>query len=220
MELNNMKETIPITISKEEIANMPHALFPGRIIVVQTPSEAKKAVAYLSDFPLLGFDTETRPSFKKGQIHKVSLIQISTEDTCFLFRINRTGFIDPIKKLLQNENITKIGLSIHDDFKMLHKLSDFTPQNFIELQEYVKKFNIQDASLQKIYAIVFGKKISKSQRLSNWEAETLSDAQKKYAATDAWACIEIYKKLRSGKFTRQLREQLRKNASPLQNTEL
>ncbi|MCH5328627.1 MAG: 3'-5' exonuclease domain-containing protein 2, partial [Coprobacter sp.] len=114
----------------------------------------------------------------------------------------------------------KIGLSIHDDFKMLHKLSDFTPQNFIELQEYVKKFNIQDASLQKIYAIVFGKKISKSQRLSNWEAETLSDAQKKYAATDAWACIEIYKKLRSGKFTRQLREQQRKNASSLQNTEL
>ena len=220
MELNNMNETTSITISKEEIAKMPPALFPGRIIVVQNASEARKAVSYLSDFPLLGFDTETRPSFRKGHMHKVSLIQISTEDTCFLFRINQTGFLDPIKELLQNENITKIGLSIHDDFKMLHKLSDFTPQNFVELQQYVKKFNIQDASLQKIYAIVFGKRVSKSQRLSNWEAETLSEAQKKYAATDAWACIEIYKRLRSGKFTRQLREQQRKNVSPTPNSEL
>ena len=213
MELNNMNKTTPITITKEEIAEMPPASFPGRIVVVQTPAEAQKAVDYLSDFPLLGFDTETRPSFKKGQLHKVSLIQISTEDTCFLFRINRTGFLDSIKELLQNENITKIGLSIQDDFKMLYRLSDFTPQNFLELQQYVKRFNIQDASLQKIYAIIFGKKISKSQRLSNWETETLSDAQKKYAATDAWACIGIYKALRSGRFTRQRRQQLADSSS-------
>ncbi len=199
------KNIAPITISKEAISQMEQVLFPGRIIVVQTPEEARKAVSYLSKFPILGFDTETRPSFKKGHSHQVALIQIATEDTCFLFRINQIGFLDSIKELLNNEHITKIGLSIHDDFTMLHKISDFVPQNFIELQKYVKRFNIQDMSLQKVYAIIFGKKISKSQRLSNWEAENLTDAQKKYAATDAWACIEIYKRLRSGKFTRQFR---------------
>ena len=190
------KNIAPITISKEAISQMEQVLFPGRIIVVQTPEEARKAVSYLSKFSILGFDTETRPSFKKGHSHQVALIQIATEDTCFLFRINQIGFLDSIKELLNNEHITKIGLSIHDDFTMLHKISDFVPQNFI---------NIQDMSLQKVYAIIFGKKISKSQRLSNWEAENLTDAQKKYAATDAWACIEIYKRLRSGKFTRQFR---------------
>ena len=199
------KNIEPITISKETIAGMEQVLFPGRIIVIQTPEETQKAVSYLSNFSILGFDTETRPSFKKGHSHQVALIQIATEDTCFLFRINQTGFLDSIKALLHDDRITKIGLSVHDDFTMLHKISDFNPQGFIELQKYVKRFNIQDMSLQKIYAIVFGKKISKSQRLSNWEAETLTDAQKRYAATDAWACIEIYKKLRSGKFTRQFR---------------
>lgn len=200
-----MNKYKPIKISKEEISKLETDAFSGRIIVIQNEQDIEKAMSYLSDFPILGVDTETRPSFRKGKSHTVALIQIATEDTCFLFRINQIGFLDSIKELLNNEHITKIGLSIHDDFAMLHKISDFVPQNFIELQKYVKRFNIQDMSLQKVYAIIFGKKISKSQRLSNWEAETLTDAQKKYAATDAWACIEIYKRLRSGKFTRQIR---------------
>lgn len=193
-----MNKTNSISITKEEISGMEQEMFQGRIIVIQTLNEADKAVDYLSGFKVLGFDTETRPSFKKGHTHRVALIQISTEDTCFLFRINIIGFTESLKGLLNNDKITKIGLSIHDDFTMLNRVSSFEPRNFIELQSFVKQYNICDMSLQKIYAIIFGKKISKSQRLSNWEAENLTPGQQKYAATDAWACIQIYKKLKSG----------------------
>ncbi|MCP9611932.1 3'-5' exonuclease [Coprobacter tertius] len=192
-----MNKTNSISITKEEISGMEQEMFQGRIIVIQTLNEADKAVDYLSGFKVLGFDTETRPSFKKGHTHRVALIQISTEDTCFLFRINIIGFTESLKGLLNNDKITKIGLSIHDDFTMLNRVSSFEPRNFIELQSFVKQYNICDMSLQKIYAIIFGKKISKSQRLSNWEAENLTPGQQKYAATDAWACIQIYKKLKS-----------------------
>lgn len=191
----------PIKITKEEISQLETDSFPGRIIIVQNQQDIEKAISYLSDFPILGVDTETRPSFKKGKSYTVALIQIATEDTCFLFRINQTGFTSPLKNLFENPNIIKIGLSLKDDFSMLHKIAPFEPKGFIELQSYVKQFNIEDMSLQKIYAILFGKKISKSQRLSNWEADILTDAQKKYAATDAWACIRIYKSLSTGSFS-------------------
>lgn len=191
----------PVTITKEEIAALETTVFTGRIIVIETTEEAEKAVAYLSTFQVVGFDTETKPSFKKGKSHQVSLIQISTEDTCFLFRINRTGFTDSLRHFLENGEIKKIGLSLRDDFGMLHKTAPFEPKGFVELQHYVKQFNIQDLSLQKIFAILFRLKISKSQRLSNWEADILSDGQKKYAAIDAWACLRIYKKLESEGFT-------------------
>ena len=190
-----MNKYKPIKISKEEISKLETDAFSGRIIVIQNEQDIEKAMSYLSDFPILGVDTETRPSFRKGKSHTVALIQIATEDTCFLFRINRTGFTPTLKTLFENPNITKIGLSLKDDFSMLHKIAPFEPKGFIELQSYVKQFNIEDMSLQKIYAILFGKKISKSQRLSNWEADILSDAQKRYAATDAWACVRIYKSL-------------------------
>ena len=183
------------SIDKEEVKDMPKALFPGQIHVVQTPQEAERAVAYLKKCPILGIDSETRPSFTKGQSHKVALLQVSSEEHCFLFRLNLTGLTLPIIMLLENPGITKVGLSLRDDFMMLHKRAPFEQHACIELQEYVRAFGIQDKSLQKIYAILFGEKISKSQRLSNWEAETLTEPQKLYAATDAWACLNIYNKL-------------------------
>ena len=181
------------TISKAELAQMPKVQFEGRIFVIYTEADADKAVEYLNTCDMVGVDTETRPSFKRGTTHKVALLQIASTDTCFLFRLNRIGMPESLQKFLVN-NILKIGLSLKDDFMMLRKRKDVHAEegNWIELQDYVGRFGIEDRSLQKIYANLFGQKISKSQRLSNWEAETLTESQMKYAATDAWACVEIY----------------------------
>lgn len=181
------------TINKAEIASMPKVLFEGRIFVVYTEADANKAVEYLMHQPIVGVDTETRPSFKRGTTHKVALLQIATADTCFLFRLNRIGMPESLQNFLMSDTL-KIGLSLKDDFMMLRRRKDVHAEegNWIELQDYVKRFGIEDQSLQKIFANLFGQKISKSQRLSNWEAETLTERQMKYAATDAWACVEIY----------------------------
>ena len=181
------------TISKAEIASLPKVLFEGRIFVIYTEADADKAVEYLKTQSMVGVDTETRPSFKKGMTHKVALLQIATSDTCFLFRLNRIGMPESLQDFLMSDTL-KIGLSLKDDFMVLRRRKDVHAEegNWIELQDYVKRFGIEDQSLQKIYANLFGKKISKSQRLTNWEAEILTESQMKYAATDAWACVEIY----------------------------
>lgn len=181
------------TITKAEIAAMQKVQFPGRVIVIYTEKDAEKAVAYLKEQRVVGVDTETRPSFKRGMSHKVALLQISTQDTCFLFRLNRIGMPDCLQDFLMSDTL-KIGLSLKDDFNSLRKREDVHPDrgNWIELQDYVARFGIEDRSLQKIYANLFGQKISKNQRLSNWEADVLSEGQMQYAATDAWACVEIY----------------------------
>lgn len=189
------------SIKKEEVKELPKALFPGRIYVIQSEAEADKAVAYLQAQPVVGIDSETRPSFTKGQTHKVALLQISSDECCFLFRLNRTGFTASLVELLENPSVIKVGLSLKDDFMMLRKRSAFTPKSVIELQSYVEDFGIKDKSLQKIYAILFQEKISKSQRLSNWEADVLSESQKLYAATDAWACLTIYQLLENLKLS-------------------
>jgi ribonuclease D len=180
---------------KRQIPTLPRVLFEGRIFVIFSNREADKAVEYLMQQDILGFDTETRPSFKKGQMHQVALLQVATRDTCFLFRLNRMGITPSLRRLLEDQHITKVGLSLQDDLRALRQRCSFTPGTFIELQKEVKDLGIQDMSLQKIYANLFGEKIAKGQQLSNWEAETLSEAQQRYAATDAWACIRIHEKI-------------------------
>ena len=182
------------TITKSEIATMPKVLFEGRIFVIYTEADADKAVEYLQTQQIVGVDTETRPSFKRGTTHKVALLQIATADTCFLFRLNRIGMPASLQDFLMSDTL-KIGLSLKDDFMMLRRRKNMHAEegNWIELQDYVGRFGIEDRSLQKIYANLVGQKISKNQRLSNWEAETLTEGQMKYAATDAWACVEIYR---------------------------
>ncbi|MBM6961257.1 3'-5' exonuclease domain-containing protein 2 [Bacteroides caecigallinarum] len=184
------------TIDKKLISEMPKVVFPGRIIIIYTEDDARKAVAYLNRCSVVGVDTETRPSFKKGKVNSVALLQVATSDTCFLFRLNRIGIPDFLEEFLQND-VLKIGLSLRDDFNMLRRANNKDPRvgNWIELQDYVSRFGIQEKSLQKIYAILFGEKISKSQRLSNWEADVLTEAQQQYAATDAWATLRIYQRL-------------------------
>ena len=195
--LNNNTDTNLIKISKEDVALLEKEFFEGRIIVIQSNEEAKKAIAYLSEFKIVGIDTESKPSFKKGRKSKIALLQISTNECCFLFRLNIMGFTPEIASFLENKSITKVGLSLKDDFMMLHGMSAFTPKGFIDIQSIIDNYGIGEKSLQKIYAILFGKKISKSQRLSNWEADVLTDAQKRYASTDAWATLKIYEKLLS-----------------------
>lgn len=184
------------TISKDEISKFPLATFKGRIITIQSKEEAIKAVDYLNEYQALGFDTETRPAFRKGQTNKISLMQVSTDDTCFLFRLNLIDIPDCLDNILINPEIKKIGLSLKDDFSAIRKRKDLKLDGFIELQSYVKKFGIEDSSLQRIYAILFAEKISKGQRLTNWDATILTEAQQKYAALDAWACLRIYEKLK------------------------
>ena len=188
------------TIDKKLISEMPKVVFPGRIIIIYTEDDARKAIAYLNRCSVVGVDTETRPSFKKGKVNSVALLQVATSDTCFLFRLNRIGIPDFLEEFLQND-VLKIGLSLRDDFNMLRRANNKDPRvgNWIELQDYVSRFGIQEKSLQKIYAILFGEKISKSQRLSNWEADVLTEAQQQYAATDAWATLRIYQKLNNEK---------------------
>ncbi|MFV0536547.1 MAG: 3'-5' exonuclease [Dysgonomonas sp.] len=185
------------TITKEELSGLAQEKFAGRIIVVQTIEEALKATAYLSGFDAIGFDTETRPAFKKGVSHQIALMQLSTEDTCFLFRLNLIGLPDCIAEILVNPTIKKIGLSLKDDFTAIHKRKPLSPINFIDLQSFIQDYGIEDMGLQRIYGILFGKRISKGQRLSNWEADVLSDAQKLYAALDAWACLRIFNELKN-----------------------
>lgn len=191
-----MKKIIYSRFDKKLIPDLPQVLFPGRIISVITESEADKAVAYLLSCDILGVDTETKPTFRKGQNHRVSLLQVASKDTCFLFRLNKTGITDSIKKLLENKQVPMIGLSWHDDLLSLHKRREFTPGYFIDLQDIVGKLGIKDLSLQKIYANIFHQKISKRQRLTNWDADILNDKQKEYAATDAWTCINLYEEIK------------------------
>ena len=190
-----MPKVIYNKFEKQLISSLPVAEFTGRIEVVLSASEAERAVNFLLSQPILGFDTETRPSFKRGFQHKVALLQVATEDICFLFRLNHIGLAPSIVRLLEDATLPKIGLSWHDDINSLQKLGPFKTGHFIDIQHYVHDIGIEDMSLQKIYANLFGQKISKRQQLSNWEADVLSDKQKIYAATDAWACINIYKEI-------------------------
>lgn len=197
---NKTGKKFHVALSKEELSHLPTQKFEGEIIIIEKEEDLDEAINELKNTPLIGFDTETKPSFKKGQINNVALIQLATESKCFLIRLNQLGFPRQLKELLENERILKIGLSIKDDFHNLSKICQINPKGFIDLQEYVRQFMIDDSSLTKIHAAVFGKRISKSQQLSNWEAPELTKRQQEYAALDALACIQIYRALDSGEF--------------------
>ncbi len=195
-----------ISIGKEQLAALPIMNYPASITVVDTAEAAHLALKELALCSEIGFDTETKPSFRKGARHKVALMQLSTHDRCYLFRLNKIGICSELKNLLQNPQIIKVGLSVHDDFHALSRTENIEPQGFVDLQQLVKKFGFTDISLQKIYAIIFGERISKSQRLPNWEADSLTGAQQAYAALDAWACLKIYDYLQAGKFNSETSE--------------
>ena len=182
-----MKKQLYNKFDKHVVPTLPRVTFEGRIHVVLSRAQAEKAVNYLLAQPILGLDTETRPSFSKGSAHSVALLQVATHDTCFLFRLNIIGLTPALIRLLEDTTVTKIGLSWHDDLNALRRIGTFTPGSFVDIQDHVRELGIEDLSLQKLYANLFGQFISKSQQLTNWERDVLTDKQKQYAATDAWA---------------------------------
>lgn len=184
------------TISNEDVAQLPAAQFGGRIIVVDNRRLANEACDYLSRCRVLGFDTETRPSFTAGHVNRVALLQLSTEERCYLIRINKlTRLSGRMLGILSNEKIMKVGVAVSGDLTALRRLFEFEPRGFVELQNEVKKFGIAEMSLRKMAGIVLGCRVSKAQRLSNWEASSLTPQQRMYAATDAWSCLRIYNAL-------------------------
>lgn len=174
------------------LPSLPRVLYEGKIIVVITEAVAEKAVDFLLSHSILGIDTETRPCFSKGRQNKVALLQVATHNDCFLFRLNQLSNSPAVKRLLEDKKVLKVGLSLHDDINSLSKRFTFKPGFFIDLQDIMKELGVEDLSLAKLYANLFGMKISKREQLSNWEADVLSEKQKRYAATDAWACINLY----------------------------
>lgn len=185
------------SISREELEKLEYASFPGKIHVIDSVgAEFNRAIAYLRSQKIIGFDTETRPCFGPNQPrYGVSLLQLSGPGKAYLFRLKSMGMHRRLCNLLSDRRIIKVGAAIHDDIRGLQKLNDFKADGFVDLQKIVADYGIRDKSVKKMTAIILGFRISKTQQLSNWEAEELSESQCKYAATDAWVCREMYLKL-------------------------
>ena len=191
---NKYRENITI----EELAGCELSWFKGEIVVVDNLKTYYEVFPRLLGSDLLGFDTETKPSFKKGRNNIVSLIQLSTNNLVCLFRIHKIGFPVELINLLSDPSVIKAGVAIHDDIRFLKGVKKFSPGGFVDLQSFVRDYGIQSSGLKKLAAIVLGFRISKRQQVTDWEAEQLTEAQQIYAATDAWVCHQIYKKLING----------------------
>jgi ribonuclease D len=188
-------EEVRITITPEEINNLPLKTFEGKTVVVSDASQVAKAVKEIEKHDVVGFDTETRPSFKRGQVYQVALLQLAVPKKVYLIRVNHTGFTEELKGLFENPAIVKAGVGIRDDLKALQKLKPFDPEGFYDLATLAKKAGLQVESVKKLTALLLGFRISKSAQTSNWEAPTFTQKQIEYAATDAWVCLELYGKL-------------------------
>ncbi|MFO7868228.1 MAG: 3'-5' exonuclease [Bacteroidales bacterium] len=182
-------------LRSEDITQYPTKKFTGNIHVIDNKNQINDAVTYLTSCSILGFDTETKPSFKKGISYSISLLQLSDDKNAFLFRIQKCGFPRELQKILSSPNILKIGAAIHDDLKSLKKINYFKPQGFIDIQNIAKELEIEQVGLKNLCPLVLGFRISKRQQLSNWESDNLRTAQQTYAATDAWVCYLLYLKL-------------------------
>ena len=208
------------TISNEQTAELPSARFDGHIVVVDREEQIEAVYQDLASQSIIGFDTETRPSFKAGITNKVALLQLSTHERCYLIRLCRTKLHNALLKILSNPKIIKIGADVAGDLRSLHALRHFNERGFIDLQQMVSAWGIEEKSLRKMAAIVLGHRVSKAQRLSNWEATTLTPQQQMYAATDAWVCISIYEKLLSVKPLTELKiEEVRSESTTAKSEE-
>ena len=186
-------------IDKNTIQSLPLTSFEGEVIIVDTPEKIQEAIDYLSQFTILGVDTEARPSFKRGVHYPTALVQVATLERCYLFRLTHVGMPRELATIFANPQICKVGLAFKDDLNGLRRRRDFKPANCVDLQSIVCKYGIMELGLQKIFAIIFGKRISKAQQLTNWESSYLTPEQSRYASTDAWATLSIYLELQKTK---------------------
>ncbi|MCR5277491.1 MAG: 3'-5' exonuclease domain-containing protein 2 [Bacteroidales bacterium] len=202
-----------ISIAPEEIEKMPLGSFLGEIHVISRPGrELNRAISYLKNQRVLGFDTETKPVFSPGQPHnKVALLQLSGPDKAYLFRLFSLGLRHRLCKILSDGNIRKVGAAVHDDVRGLQKHAAFEPHGFVDLQKIGWEWGIRDKSVKKMAANILGVRISKTQQLSNWEAPELSESQQLYAATDAWVCLKMYERLQQSPKNPLTPEQLNPN---------
>jgi ribonuclease D len=190
-----LKNNQRVAITHEEINELPLGAFEGKVVVVSEEKNLPRVFAEINKHTIVGFDTETKPVFVRGQHNHVSLMQIALPDAVFLIRLKQTGMHSAIIAFLENEKILKAGVALRDDIKGLQKLKHYKPAGFIELAEMSKQAGLEVESVKKLTALLLGFRISKSAQTSNWEVETLNEKQISYAATDAWVCLEIYKRL-------------------------
>lgn len=184
-----------LTISNEEINALPLGAFEGQTIVVSEEKKIKHAFDEIKEYEVVGFDTETKPVFVRGQQNKVALMQVALPEKVFLIHLKQTGITPHLIEFLESDRILKAGVALRDDIKALQKLKHYSPAGFIELATMSKQAGLQVESVKKLAALLLGFRISKSAQTSNWEAEVLQEKQISYAATDAWVCLQIYKKL-------------------------
>ncbi|MBU2913729.1 MULTISPECIES: 3'-5' exonuclease [Reichenbachiella] len=182
-------------ITKQEVNDLPLIKYEGESIIINHPDDVKEAAEYLSQYDLLGFDTETKPAFKKGQVHPVALLQLATPDKVYLIRLLQTGLPQEIIDIFENPNITIAGIGIRDDIKDLKKIKEFKPRGFVDLNEKARQLGFESIGARNFAGMFMDGRISKGQQVSNWENETLTDAQISYAATDAWICIDVFEQM-------------------------
>ncbi len=187
-------------ITKEDIRELPLLAFDGSIHVVESSDHLDSAIHALRKEKILGFDTEKKPTFRKGEYNPTAMIQLSSIDTAYLFRLNKIGYPKPLFDLMGNSEVTKLGISIDDDIKELEKLSTFSPSGFMDVNDIAKDIGVKHIGVKKLAAIFLKQRISKGQQTSNWEIEELTPGQKKYAATDAWICLRIYNEMKKNGF--------------------
>lgn len=185
----------PLSITKDEVMNRPLKSYEGKVVIAADQASTEKAIEEINQFDIVGFDTEAKPTFKKGQIRNISLIQVATEEKVYLIRTHRIGVIDSLHDFLQNPQITKVGIGLLDDFNLLDRLRSFKPDGFLDLNDTFEELGAENIGARNLSAMVLDIRISKSAQTSNWELEQLAQKQIRYAATDAWICLEIYKKL-------------------------
>jgi ribonuclease D len=191
----NRDHDAPSTITHEEIGNLPLHSYSGKIDLIHDPGLLPAAFEQINRHDIVGFDTETRPSFKKGQLHKVSLLQIATMECVYLIRLQYTGFTKEIKRFLESGEIIKTGVGIRDDLNAINRVQKFKPKGFVDLVPLAREAGLKVESVKKLTGLLLGFRISKSAQTSNWEAKNLTKKQIEYAATDAWVCLELYQKL-------------------------
>jgi ribonuclease D len=184
-----------LSITNEELNQLPLKAYEGKVSVITEADNLEKVKLDIEKHAIVGFDTETRPSFKRGQVYKVALLQLAVPNKVYLIRLHHTGLPKEITSIFENQNIVKAGVAIHDDIKCLQKVTNFKPASFVELSTMAKSLGLQVESVKKLAGLLLGFRISKSAQTSNWEAPTLTEKQIDYAATDAWVCLEIYLKL-------------------------
>jgi len=183
------------SITHEEIQTLPLHAFKGKVSVITEPEKLVKSLKEITKAGPLGFDTETRPAFVKGQRYKVALIQLASHDRVWLIRLQQTGFVPELVDFFQNDTINKVGVGLRDDLIALQRLNHFEPGGFVELTHLTKQVGVEVESVKKLTGLLLGFRISKSAQTSNWEAPTLTEKQIEYAATDAWVCLQMYKKI-------------------------